>query len=355
MTRLPKYVQAFIDRTGKPRHYIRRRGYPRTALPGVPWSPTFMAAYEEAMTQQAPMPATKIGHVKPGSFRALAVSYLASPAFANLSDNSKRGYRGTIEAFCQTKDANGGLYGDKPLSGLNRGVIVKILSTRADKPRAANKLLMLLRILMQHGVDHGMVRENPARDIRPLKVKAEGHHSWTEEEIAQFESHWPVGSKERLALALLLYTGQRGRSDVSRMGRQHLIDTDDPDVPSGKLLRITQQKTGAELVIPVHVKLLNLIEQTASNNLTFLTTRTGRPYHPNAFGNWFRQSCDKAGLPHCSAHGLRKASARRIADEGGSEHHIASVTGHASLSEVRRYTRGANQKKLAIAAMPKIK
>ena len=142
---------------------------------------------------------------------------------------------------------------------------------------------------------------------------------------------------------------------MTRMGRQHLVDTDDPDVPSGKLLRITQQKTSTDLIIPVHMTLLNVIEQTVSENLTFVTTRTGKPYHPNSFGNWFRDACDKAGLPHCSAHGLRKASARRIADAGGSEHQIASVTGHASLSEVRRYTRGANQKKLAIAAMAKIK
>ena len=183
MPRLPKYVQAFIDRTGKSRHYIRRRGYPRTALPGMPWGPTFMAAYEEAMARQNPIPA-RAGSIRAGSFRALAVSYLGSPAFANLAHNSKRGYRGVIEAFCKTKDANGNLYGDKPLSGLSRSVIVKILAGRAERPRAANKLLMILRILMQHGVEQGLCRDNPARDIKSLKTKSKGHHSWTEERSA---------------------------------------------------------------------------------------------------------------------------------------------------------------------------
>ena len=35
-------------------------------------------------------------------------------------------------------------------------------------------------------------------------------HTWTEEEIAAFEARWHERSKQRLAVALLLYTGQRG-------------------------------------------------------------------------------------------------------------------------------------------------
>lgn len=310
-----------------------------------------MAAYEEAMAHQDARPA-KVAGVRPGSLRALAVSYFASPAFSTLSDASKLMYRGTLERFCKTKDANGNLYGDKPY-GLDRAVIVKILAARAGKPRVANQLRTVLAILMRHAVEQGLRKDNPVREIKPLKVKSKGYHSWTEAEIERFEAHWLIGSRERLALALLLYTGQRGRSDVTRMGRQHLVDTD--EVPSGKLLRVTQKKTDADLVIPVHANLLLAIEQTPSDHLTFITTQYGKPFSPAAFGNWFRDACCAAGLRHCSAHGLRKANARRIADAGGSEHEIASVTGHASLSEVRRYTRGANQKKLAIAAMAKIK
>jgi integrase len=351
---LPKYVQAFIDRNGKPRHYIRRRGYPRTALPGMPWSPTFMAAYEEVMAKQDTTP-TKAAHIKAGSLRALAVSYMSSGVFRNLKGRSQETYRGIIERFCKTKDANGNLYADKPFAGMDRRVLVKILAARADNPHAANELLKVLRLLMRHAVEQGWRKDNPARDVKPFRYKTKGHHSWTEDDISRFESQWPFGTRERLALALLLYTGQRGRSDVRRLGRQHLVDTNDPDVPSGKLIRVTQEKTGTDLTIPVHANLLQAIEQTPTEHLAFLTTRYGLPFTSDGFGNWFRKACRAAGLPHCSAHGLRKAAARRIAEAGGSEHHIASVTGHASLSEVRRYTRGANQQKLAIAAMSKIK
>jgi integrase len=313
-----------------------------------------MAAYEEAMARQDVTP-TKAAGVKPGSLRALAVSCMSSPAFSILSDGSKETYHGVIERFCRTKDANGNAYGDKPHAGMDRAVIVKLLAARADKPRTANKLLTVLRILMQHAVEQGLRKDNPARDVKPLKSKSKGYHSWTDAELAQFESRWPIGSKERLAFALLIYTGQRGWSDVTRMGRQHLVDTNDPDVPSGKLIRVIQKKTSAEITIPVHLKLLQVIEQTPSGNLTFLTTQYGGPYTNNSFGNFFHRACCEARLPHCCAHGLRKAAARLLAEGEASEHQIASVTGHASLSEVRRYTRGANQKKLAIAAMAKIR
>ena len=62
-----------------------------------------------------------------------------------------------------------------------------------------------------------------------------------------------------------------------------------------------------------------------------------------------------ANLRHCSAHGLRKAAARRLAEAGCSEHEIAAITGHASLAELRVYTRAVNQKRLAVAAMAKVK
>jgi len=50
-------------------------------------------------------------------------------------------------------------------------------------------------------------------------------------------------------------------------------------------------------------------------------------------------------LRNCSAHGLRKAAARRLAEAGCTEHEIAAITGHASLREVQRYTKAADQKR----------
>jgi integrase len=62
-----------------------------------------------------------------------------------------------------------------------------------------------------------------------------------------------------------------------------------------------------------------------------------------------------AGLPErCVAHGLRKAAARRLAEAGCSANEIAAVTGHASLEEVTRYTKAADQKRLARSAIRRL-
>lgn len=179
-----------------------------------------------------------------------------------------------------------------------------------------------------------------------LKTRMEcGFGTWAEDDIAKFEATWAKGTRERLALALLLYTGQR-RGDVIRMGRQHL---------SGDFLRVTQSKTGASLEIPLHSELKSVIAETPKEHLTFLTTQFNRPFTAAGFGNWFRDACDDAGLKGLSAHGLRKAAATRLADAGCSAHEVASITGHKTLAEVQRYTAAADQKRLARGAMKRIK
>jgi site-specific recombinase XerD len=60
-------------------------------------------------------------------------------------------------------------------------------------------------------------------------------------------------------------------------------------------------------------------------------------------------------LHHCSAHGLRKACATALAEAGATAHEMVSVTGHQSLEEIERYTRGAKRKHLADRAMKKFK
>ncbi len=97
-----------------------------------------------------------------------------------------------------------------------------------------------------------------------------------------------------------------------------------------------------------------IIAETPSDHLTFLTTQFGKPFTAAGFGNWFREQCNLAGLPHCSAHGLRKAAARRLAEAGCTAHEIAAITGHASLREIVRYTKAADQVRLAVAAMDKV-
>lgn len=327
------FVQTFVDRHRKKvRHYFRRRGWPRVPLPGSYGSPEFLAAYEAAFNG---IP-RQIGSNRtlPGTMGALIVAYYESAEFKGLAPETQRTYRNLMERLREQ-------HGDKGVASLEAKHIRRILDTLSDKPGAAYNVRRAFRVLMRFAVERGWRKDNPALAIRKPKGRSGGYRTWTEAEIEAFEAKWPHGSRERLALALLLHTGQR-RSDVVRMGRQHLKDG---------FLHVRQQKTGTSLAIPVSPELKQAL-QTAPNGLTFLVTKAGKPFEPESFTNWFVKAAQAAGLPKgLSPHGLRKAAATRLAEAGCSAHEIMSITGHKSLSEVATYTSAASQAKLAVTAM----
>jgi integrase len=123
--------------------------------------------------------------------------------------------------------------------------------------------------------------------MKPPKVKSKPHRSWTDGEIAAYELAHPIGSTARLALAL---GGQR-RSDVVRMGRQHIRDG---------ILTIGQQKTGAQVDIPVIDRLRTIIDATPSDHLTFLTKKSGEPYSGTSFNYAFRHGLRASSSWHSS-------------------------------------------------------
>jgi integrase len=338
--KLPKYVQAWLDeRDGRAYYYLRRRGFPRVRLPGLPWSPSFMAAYEAALT--GPRTAIGAGRIKPGSVSAVVAEYFDSQQFfASKSAGTQRMRRGILERFRAA-------YGDRPFALLPPEWIEALLD--AKPPHAARCWLVTLRSLCQFAVKRGWLRANPTRDIKLAGIKGDGFHTWTDDEIAQFEAHHHIGTKPRLALALLLYTIQR-RGDVVRMGRQHIRH-----LTEGDWLYVRQQKTGKELMLPIYLtELPAVIAASSSEHLTFLVTATGKPYGGNHFSETFREWCDAAGLPkHCSAHGLRKAGCRKLAELGCSANEIAAWSGHDTLREVERYTKKADQARMARNALAK--
>jgi integrase len=322
-----KFVQAFNAGNGATYFYFRRWGSPRVRLPGLPGSAEFMAAYQAALdSAPAPIGASRS---KPGSVAAAIASYYGSASFRALAASSQQVRRAVIEAFRRE-------HGDKILRTMPRQFVAALLD--AMEPTAARNWLKALRALARHCITIGLLTDDPTLGIRLVKMKGDGFHTWTENELACFEDAHPIGSRERLALALGLYTAQR-RGDVIRMGRQHV---------RGDVLHVRQQKTGAELAIPVLPELAAVLATVPATQLTFLQTMRGTPFTPKAFTQWFAEACDKAGLgPQCTFHGLRKAACRRLAEVGCSANEIAAISGHASLREVERYTKAADQARLA--------
>jgi len=167
-------------------------------------------------------------------------------------------------------------------------------------------------------------------------------HIWNESEISVFEQRWPEGTRERLTFALLLYTGQRG-SDVYRMTWKDIVED---------AIRVAQQKTATKLMIPIHEALHRVLSTANRRHPTILVTAYGEQFSVKGFGQMISAVIREAGLPErCKAHGLRKAAARRLAEAGCSASEIAAITGHKTLAEVERYTRAADQERLARQAI----
>lgn len=326
-----RYVHSFVDRHGVRRHYFRRHGK-RAPLPGLPGSSEFMAAYAAALgVEAAKAPARP--PVPARSFAALAQAYFASPRFAGLAPSTRRGNRRSIERFLAQ-------HGHRPVAGMKREHVDRIIGAMADRPGAAINLLSRLRTLCRYGIELGWLDRDPT--LGATAWKPNEFHTWTEDEIAAFEARWPIGTKQRLGFALHLYTGQRG-SDVHRM------TWGDIDANG---IRIVQKKTGTKLTVALHPRLEEILATTKKAHAVIVTTDYGRPFTVNGFRGYMATAIRKAGLPaRCKPHGLRKAAARRLAEAGCSAHEIMAITGHKTLSEVERYTAAADQIRLSRSAM----
>jgi integrase len=233
--RLP-YVQEYLDRHRTPRRYFRRPGYKRVTLPGTPGSPQFMAAYQAALAAERPPIGRKHGE---GTIGDLVVSFYKSPYFENLKPKSQRLYRLVLDKFRQEDGRR--LVRDMPRRAA-MNIIEEIGTTR---PGMANLSLKVMRRLFAYAIKREMRTDNPFLGIEPYRLGI--HHTWTDAEIAAYEAVWKVGTRQRLAFDLLLYTGQRV-GDVAAMRRS--------DLRSGAI-HLKPEKTGDALVIPIHPNLLH--------------------------------------------------------------------------------------------------
>lgn len=225
------------------------------------------------------------------------------------------------------------------------GLTVEALELGRDKrkatPEGANNRLKAYRALYKYGMKAKLVTHNPAAEVAYLSGSKDGWHTWTLDEVKKYWKRHPVGTKARLAIDLFFWTGQR-LGDVIRWGPQHVKDGH---------LEFTQQKTGVEMSLLVLSTLQASIDAAPSGHLTYMVTQFGKPFSDKGFGNWFKKRCVEADLPHCSAHGLRKALATCGAEFKLTPNQIKAITGHTTLKEVARYTQKADQKRIAAEAL----
>jgi integrase len=271
--------------------------------------------------------------VKPGTIDDLIQRYIAAPEYAQLAERTRRDYRSYIEMIREP-------LGGYPVGAIRRRHVKAIRNNFADTPTKANNLVSVFGLILQHAIELEMIEYNPASKIKKLKT-GPGWKAWPKPSLER--GHELLSGSCRVAFMLALYTGQR-KGDVLSMRWD--------DIQDG-LIRITQNKTGKELWIPIHPTLADELQQVAKNGVAVVARRDGRPLTDSGFNrNWRRQQA-KHGFTGLQFHGLRRNAVNALLEAGCEIPEVSSITGQ-SFEMVQHYAQEVNQKRLARSAMNKL-
>lgn len=336
--RLYRYLYEDVDRHGNVRIYFwRGKGHLRTRIKSTPGTPEFDSEYRLAYEGEI-VKSPKGRGSKLGTVRWLCEEYYNSPAFKRLDPTTGKIRRRVLDMIAAR-------LADKPYAMMRPQDVAKLRDEKADTPEAANQLVKAVRAVYAWACDpdYNHAKENPAAKTKLLSSRnPDGFRSWTEADVRLYCKFYSVGTKERLAIDLLLFTGCR-RSDVIRLGPQmerddHLIFTEF----KGRTKQIKQHR------LPILDALRVSIDATpATGQLAYLVNRYEQPFKPETFSKWFAERCRLAGIDAgLSAHGLRKFAAQWCAENGATEHQLMALFGWLHPDMARLYTQKANRARM---------
>jgi integrase len=326
------YVNRHVNRHGKVYWFFRARHGERIRLPGDYGSPEWRAAYDAALAGQTVGKPPEV-RASGGTLRWLVEHWKRSSDWAGTSIATRK-QRDNILQHVLAKS------GDRAVKEITDDAIRAGREKRQATPAAANNFLKTMRALFRWAKEEKLVDADHAKDVKFIKVKTEGFAPWTMEDVEAYRACWDLGTRERLALEILINTGLR-RSDLVRVGRQHVRD---------HIIHIRAGKNGVELYIPILPRLSEALAAGPVGDMSFLSSQYGRPMTKESFGNVFKGWCRAAGIKGKSAHGIRKLAATILANSGGSEQELQALFGWTTNTMSAVYTREANRKKQALQA-----
>lgn len=354
-----RYLLRDRDRLGNPRVYYRPPGGKMVRLRANIGTQEFVDEYRRAR-DGVPTISSKSASAVPAakdSLRALIEGYYRSANYRSLSLSTQRARRGILDHICESvidTPAGPRARGSLPFAQMLPRHVRAIRDEKLDLPEAANGRIKALGQVFRWAIENDLAETDPTAAVDYLSGGSEGFHTWTVEEVRQYEAAHAIGTKARLALALLLFTGVR-RSDVVKLGRHmerdgvlHFTET-----KGAKSRALGRKKTAdaKKRVLPILPELRAIIDATPSGQLIYLVTEFGKAFTAAGFGNKFRDWCNEAGLMHCTAHGCRKAGAKMAAENGATAHQLMAIFGWETLRQAEVYTRSANRTLLAEQAM----
>lgn len=276
---------------------------------------------------------------RPGTWDDLCARFLASPEYAGLAEGTKIHYRRDID-FIREK------WGTLPVRDVKTKHVLAIRDTKAETPRAADKLLATLSRLFAYGrlADGDLFGDaNPALSIPKLHSGGDGYPPWPAEVIEVFCA-WAYPELQHAVLGIL-YTGQRPGDVVSMVWTNY----------DGETITVRQQKTYKRkriaLAIPVHPVLKAILDgKKGKKGAVIFATATGRPWKTAWLSREVARGMQAIDQEGYTPHGLRKNAVNALLEAGATEAETASITNH-SLAMVEHYARQVNQRRLAKAAM----
>lgn len=359
------------DRHGNVRLYFRAAGKKKVRLRETPGSAEF---HEEVRCARECIPYASTWSMPKSTVHTAAsrgsLLWLCQEYFrrggAEVSEATMLRRRTILEGVCELPHPLRGPVnrdfpskGSLPFASMKRAHVKELRDTRADAPGAANNITKAVSAMFAWAKDAEIVEVNPANGIKRLTTgNGEGFHTWEVSEIVQYENRHQRGTMARMALAVFMFTGLR-LSDAAILGRQHITQIRNKETGAWeKWIRIKPGKTDKSKVrkvpiiveIPLLPELEDEVSSAPSGNLTFLVTEYGRPFSENGLGNKMRQWCDEAGLPNCSAHGVRKAGATVAAENGATHEQLKAIYGWTTYQQPDHYIRKARRRKVAQSA-----
>jgi integrase len=329
----PLFLSHERTRHGNPVWYVRRKGK-RIRIKAAYGTPEFDAEYHAALATPAKRP--EKGAPAAGTLSWLIDRYRETGAWTALSGATRRQRENIFKQVAAGA-------GDLDLKVITKDNVIRSRDKRAAKgtPHQARHFLDTMRGLFRWALDAGHMKIDPTKDVLdPTRPATKGFPIWSEDDVAAYEKRWPIGTRQRVWLDVLLYTGLR-RGDAVKLGRQHVREG---------VATITTEKTGTEVTIPILSVLAETLAAGPCGDLHFIVGENGRPLTKESFGNLFRKACRDAGVPG-SAHGLRKVAATRSANNGATVAQLEAIFGWSGGRMASHYTRAADRRRLAREAM----
>lgn len=329
----PPHLQREVTRHGKAVWYVRIDRGPRVRMRAEFGTPEFDAEYQAALKGE---PRRIKGAPSVGTLEWLLTRYRETSDWTSLAHATRRQRDNIFEHVLESA-------GPQPYAKITQATIMAGKERRAATPAQARNFLDAMRGLFRWAHKAKLVKTDPTAGVdNPSRKTGDGFIAWTEDHVAAYEKKWPLGTRQRVWLDVLLYTGLR-RGDAVRLGRPHVRD--------GIATIKTEKSQGkVEVTLPILQVLQVTLDAGPCGDLTYIAGEHGRPLTKESFGNLFRAACKAAGVPG-SAHGVRKIAATRAANAGATVAQLEAIFGWTGGTMASHYTRKADRKRLAKSAM----